>query len=89
MSSELKKLAKEERRRRQESARSPDRVPASKLPPLVLASTNLSLDNDQEKDEGVEISGLTDTRFCMSPGTLVSILGTMVGDNLKYPDLEK
>ena len=88
-SSELKKLAKEERRRRQESARSPDRAPASKLPPSVLAPVNLSLSNEQEKDEGVEISDLTDTPFCTSPKTLASLLGNMVGDTLKYPNLEK
>ena len=53
MSSELKSLAKEERRRRQESARFPDCAPALKIRPSVLAQTNLSLSNEQEKDEGV------------------------------------
>ena len=63
MSSELKKLQKREKSKYAESVRSPDRAPV-KLPPSVLAPTNLSFSNEQEKDEGVEISGLTDKRFC-------------------------
>ena len=60
-----------------------------KLLPSVLTSTNLSLINEQEKDEGVEISSLTDTRFYMSHKTLASVLRTMVDDTLKYHNLEK
>ena len=89
MSSELKKLAKEEGRRRQEITRSLDHAPASKLPPLVLALANISLSNEQEKDECVEISGLTNMRFCTSPENLASALSAMVGDTLKYPSDEK
>ena len=63
MSSEPKKLQKEERRRCQGGTRSPDRVPAPKLPILVLAPTILSLSNEKEKDEDVETSGPADTRF--------------------------
>ena len=89
MSSELKKLQKEERRRRQAGIRFLDRASAPKIPTSVLAPTNFSLSNEQEKDEGVDISGLADICFCTSPETLVYVLGSMVGDTLKYPSNDK
>ena len=55
----------------------------------MIPLTNLSLSNEQEKDKGVEISGLTNTRLCMSFKTLVSVLISIVGDTLKYPSYEK
>ena len=55
----------------------------------MLAPTKLSLSNEQEKHEGYEISGLTNTRFCMSHEILISIFGNMVGDTLNYLYLEK
>ena len=88
-SSELKNFQKEERRRRNKGTRSPDRNPDSKLLSSVLVHANFSLSSEQEKDKSVEISGLTDTYFCTSPEIMVSTLGSMVVDNLKYPNDEK
>ena len=61
--------------------KSPDRAPV-KLPQSVLVLTSISLSNEQEKDAGLEISGLTNTRFCTSHKTLASVVRTMVGDTL-------
>ena len=69
--------------------RSPDRNTDSKLPASVITPTNLSLSNEQKKDKGVEISSLTDTRFCTLPKTLAAVLGSRVGNTLKYPSDEK
>ena len=66
-----------------------DQNSRSKSPASVLALTNLSLSNEKEKDEDVDIIGFIDTSFCTSSKTLASVLGSMVGDALKYPSDEK
>ena len=69
--------------------RSSDQNSSSRSPALALTLTNLSLSNEQKKDEDIEISGLTDRRFYTSPKTLAPVLGSMVGDTLKYTSDEK
>ena len=92
MSSELKKLAKEQKKLRalQKLGKgSPERGSNVKIPDSALAPTNLSLTSEHEKDEDVELSGLTDTRYCTTPKNLAAVLGSMVGDTLQYPNDEK
>ena len=87
--SELKKLQKKERRRINTGTRSFDQNLSSKSSTSVLAPTNLLLSNEQEKDKDLEISGLTNTCFCISPETLSSVLSSIVGDILTYFSNEK
>ena len=68
---------------------SPERGSKLKTPDSSLAPTNLSLTSEHEKDEDVELSGLTDTRYCTTPKNLATVLGSMVGDTLQYPNDEK
>ena len=84
MSSEMKRIAKEQKRRLAAEKGSTLKSPTSALPP-----TNLSLSNEHEKDENIEMSGLLDTRFCTTPKNLASVIGSIVGDTLKYPSDEK
>ena len=56
---------------------------------LDAHSNNLSLRNEYEKKKDVEISSLIDTRFCTVPKALALVLGSMVGNTLKYPSDEK
>ena len=84
MSSEMKKIAKERKRRL-----AAEKGSTIKSPALALAQSNLSLSTEHENDENVEMSGLTDTRFCTTPENLATVLGSMVGDTLKYLSDEK
>ena len=60
MSSEMKRIAKEQKKRELAAAKGS----TLKSPTSALAPTNLSLSNEHEKDENVEMSGLSDTQFC-------------------------
>ena len=84
VSSEMKRIAKEQKRKL-----AAEKGSALKSPTSALAPANLSLSNEHEKDENVEMSGLSDTRFCTTPENLAAVLGYMVGDTLKYPIDEK
>ena len=68
---------------------SSNHVPVVKPSPSILEPINLSLSNEQDKDEIIEMSGLTDMSYCTTHKNLASIIGSMVSDTLKYPDLEK
>ena len=85
MSSEMKRIAKEQKKRILAVAKGS----TLKSPTSALAPTSLSLSNEHEKDKNVEMSGLSDTQFCMTPKNLASVLGSMVGDTLSYPNDEK
>ena len=80
----MKRIAKEQKRKL-----AAEKGSTLKSPTSALAPTNLSLSNEHEKDENVEMSGLSDTQFCTTPKNLASVIGSIVGDTLKYPSDEK
>ena len=80
----MKRIAKEQKRKL-----AAEKGSTLKSPTSALAPTNLSLSNEHEKDENVEMSGLSDTQFCTTPKNLASVLGSIVGDMLRYPSDEK
>ena len=66
------------------------RAPVVKpLPTSLLSPVNLSLSNEHDKDELIEMSGITDMRHCTESKVLAIVIGTMVANNLKYDNLEK
>ena len=80
MASKLKKLTKELKKLRalgKLGKGSPERGSILKSPDFALAPTNLSLTSEYEKDEDVELSGLTDTPYCTTPKNLAAVLGSM------------
>ena len=91
MSSEQKKVRKKQHKYDKETKlSSPNCAPVVKpFLSSLMDPVNLSLRNEQEKDETVKMSGLTDTCYCTTQKTLASVIGSMVANTLGYPDLEK
>ena len=90
MTSEQKKARKKQHKYDEEiKLSSPSRVPVLKpSPSSMMDPVNLSLSNKQDKDEVVEMSGLTDKHYCTTHRTLASVIGSMVTNTLGYPNLE-
>ena len=95
MSSEQKKAFK--RRQKEEflaieaiaksfSSRASDVKPS---PTSLLSPVNLSLSNEHNKDESIEMGSLTDTQHCTESKVLATVIGTMVANTLKHDNLEK
>ena len=57
-------------------------------PTSLLSLVNLSLSNEQDKDESGEMSGLIDTQHCTTHKTLATVIGTMITNTLKYGNVE-
>ena len=90
MTSEQKKARKEQQRYDEETKlSSPNHVPIVKPSPSNMEPINLSLSNEQDQDEAVKTSGLTDTQFCTTYKALVSLIGFIGANTLNYPNLEK